>query len=536
MVRVRFAPSPTGPLHMGGVRTALFNYLFARNKGGKMLLRIEDTDQARYVDGAEDYIMDSLEWCGIRFDEGIREGGNYGPYRQSERRAIYDEYAKILLDRSHVYMAFDTPEELDDLRKVAESKGEVFIYNHKTRNNLKNSLALSESEIKRLLEDNVPYVLRFKIPGNRVLNLHDEIRGEVRFNTNELDDKVLMKADGLPTYHLANIVDDHLMEITHVIRGEEWLPSLPLHALLYEAFCWDPPQFAHLPLILKPTGKGKLSKRDGDQMGFPVFPTQWISNGEVYRGYREDGYFPEAFINMLALLGWNPGIEQEIFSMDELINLFSLERVGKSGSRFDPEKTKWFNHQYIIKKNGKELAELFTPILKEKGIDYSGIDIERICEMLKERVDFAWQLWDESYFFFEAPKEYDEKFMKKSCKEDTPELLQKLAGILKSAEEFTAENLENEVKNWLESEGIGFGKVMSPFRLALIGAGKGPHIFDVAEIIGKEETINRINKLVESSKGQVARDKFKVFGEVFLYVDFVEMITFLHSLLYFEKK
>lgn len=497
MVRVRFAPSPTGPLHIGGVRTALFNYLFAKNKGGKMILRIEDTDQTRYVEGAENYIMDSLEWCGIKFDEGIREGGEFGPYRQSERRDIYAEYAKVLLEKGLVYMAFDTPEELDILRKEAESKGQVFIYSHSTRNNLKNSLALSDDDVQSLLNSATPYVLRFKVHENRILEVYDEIRGNVKFSTNELDDKVLMKTDGLPTYHLANIVDDHLMQITHVIRGEEWLPSLPLHILLYEAFEWEAPKFSHLPLILKPTGKGKLSKRDGDQMGFPVFPTEWKANGEIYRGYREDGYFPEAFINMLALLGWNPGTEQEIFSMDELINAFSLERVGKSGSRFDPEKTKWFNHQYLIKKNGKELAELFIPILNEKAVNYQNIDIERICEMLKERVNFVSELWDESFFFFEAPKEYDEKFMKKVCKEDTPELLKKLMEILNSTKDFTSVNMENNVKSWLESNEIGFGKVMSPFRLALIGTGKGPHLFDIAEIIGKDETIDRIEKLLE---------------------------------------
>ncbi|MDL2262634.1 glutamate--tRNA ligase [Bacteroidales bacterium OttesenSCG-928-I21] len=496
MIRVRFAPSPTGPLHIGGVRTALFNYLFAKNNGGEFILRIEDTDQTRYVEGAEEYIMSSLNWCGIKFDEGIKEGGKYGPYRQSERRDIYVEYAKILLNNSNVYMAFDTAEELDALRKEAEINGQVFIYNYTTRNKLKNSLALTKNRVNELLENNTPYVLRFKIPENRTLELYDEIRGKVKFNTNELDDKVLMKTDGLPTYHLANIVDDHLMKITHVIRGEEWLPSLPLHALLYEAFGWEAPKFAHLPLILKPTGKGKLSKRDGDQMGFPVFPVQWKSNGEIYRGYREDGYFPEAFINMLALLGWNPGTEQEIFSMEELIKIFSLERVGKSGSRFDPEKTKWFNHQYLTKKSGNELAELFIPILKEKNIVYKNIDIPRICDMLKERINFVSQLWDESCFFFETPKEYDDKFMKKSCKEDTGKLLEKLVEVLESSDDFGAQNLENKVKSWLETDNIGFGQIMSPFRLALIGAGKGPHIFDVAEIIGKDETINRIKKLL----------------------------------------
>lgn len=497
MVRVRFAPSPTGPLHIGGVRTALFNYLFAKNNGGKMILRIEDTDQNRYVEGAEEYIINSLEWCGIKFDEGIKEGGSHKPYRQSERKDIYANYANYLLENSFVYMAFDTPEDLEHLRKKAENNGQVFIYNHSTRNSLKNSIALDKDEVSKLLSEKVPYVLRFKIPENRTLTLYDEIRGEVKFNTNELDDKVLMKTDGLPTYHLANIVDDHLMEITHVIRGEEWLPSLPLHLLLYEAFKWNAPKFSHLPLILKPTGKGKLSKRDGDQMGFPVFPTQWISDGEVFRGYREDGYFPEAFINMLALLGWNPGTEQEIFSMDELIKVFSLDRVGKSGSRFDPEKTKWFNRQYLVRKSGKELAELFIPILKEKKIDFKHLDIEKICEMLKDRVDFVHQLLDESIFFFEAPKEYDEKFIKKSCKEDTPELLQKLITSLNTTIDFKAENIENEVKKWLEANEIGFGKIMSPFRLALIGAGKGPHIFDVVEIIGKDETISRIEKLIK---------------------------------------
>ena len=495
MVRVRFAPSPTGPLHIGGVRTALFNYLFAKHNNGKMILRIEDTDQTRYVEGAEEYIINSLKWCGIQFDEGIREGGKHAPYRQSERKNIYSEYAKILLNNDAVYLAFDTAEELDTLRKEYELKGETFIYNFKTRNTLKNSLSLSKDEVEKLLSQNIPYVLRFKVPENRIMSLYDEIRGEVKFNTNELDDKVLMKTDGLPTYHLANIVDDHLMEITHVIRGEEWLPSLPLHALLYEAFGWIAPKFSHLPLILKPTGKGKLSKRDGDQMGFPVFPTQWISNGETFRGYREDGYYPEAFINMLALLGWNPGTEQEIFSMNELIQAFSLERVGKSGSRFDPEKTKWFNHQYIIKKSAKELAKEFIPILEEKNIDYKNIDIERICDILKERVDFVWQLWNEADYFFIAPAEYDEKFMKKSCKEDTPELLQKLIEVLESSENFTSEYLENKVKIWLENENISFGKVAMPFRLALIGEGRGCHIFDVAEIIGKKETICRINKL-----------------------------------------
>lgn len=502
MVRVRFAPSPTGPLHIGGVRTALFNYLFAKRNGGKMILRIEDTDQTRFVEGAEEYIMESLEWCGIKFDEGIKEGGNYGPYRQSDRREIYNKYAKILIENQSVYMAFDSPEELDKLRSEAEAKGETFVYNHESRKNLKNSLALSKEQVAELLENKTPYVLRFKMPENQLVELYDEIRGEIKFNTQELDDKVLVKTDGLPTYHLANIVDDHLMEITHVIRGEEWLPSLPLHDLLYRAFGWTAPKFAHLPLILKPSGKGKLSKRDGDQLGFPVFPTQWDSGEEIFKGYREEGYFPEAFINMLALLGWNPGTEQEIFSMDELIQAFSLDRVGKSGSRFDPDKTKWFNHQYLIKKSGEELAEEFKVILDEKNINYSGFPLSRICEMLKERVNFVHELWEESYFFFQAPETYDEKFLKKSYKEDSTQLLQKLIEILKNQQNFSSEEIENSVKTWIESAEIGFGRVMSPFRLALVGAGKGPHVFDIVEIIGKDESIRRISALIEFVDGK----------------------------------
>ena len=497
MVRVRFAPSPTGPLHIGGVRTALFNYLFARRNGGTMILRIEDTDQTRFVEGAEEYIMNSLAWCGIHFDEGIREGGNYGPYRQSDRREIYEKYAKQLIENGSVYLAFDTAEELDALRADAEAKGQTFTYNFITRKNLKNSLALSTAEVDELIKAGTPYVLRFKMPENRIVDLHDEIRGDIKFNTSELDDKVLMKTDGLPTYHMANIVDDHLMEITHVIRGEEWLPSMPLHHLLYEAFGWTAPKFAHLPLILKPSGKGKLSKRDGDQLGFPVFPTEWKSGDDIYRGYREDGYFPDAFINMLALLGWNPGTEQEIFSMDELIAVFSLDRVGKSGSRFDPDKTKWFNHQYLITKTGEELADLWKPILDAKGINYNNLPLAQICEMLKERVNFVSELWDESYFFFETPKEYDDKFLKKACKEDTAELMEKLIEVIEPLADFSSTNTEAAVKGWLEPAEIGFGRVMSPFRLAMVGAGKGPHVFDITAIVGKEETLKRIKNLIE---------------------------------------
>ncbi|MDD2635721.1 MAG: glutamate--tRNA ligase [Bacteroidales bacterium] len=496
MTRVRFAPSPTGPLHIGGVRTALFNYLFAKKNNGTMILRIEDTDQNRYVEGAEEYIMDSLNWCGIKIDEGIREGGDFGPYRQSERKDIYGKYAKLLLDSGWAYMAIDTPEELNKLRLEAEQNKDLFVYNFESRKHLKNSLTMSNDEVQKMLSDNIPYVLRFKMPENRMLKLNDIIRGEVKFNTSELDDKVLMKTDGLPTYHLANIVDDHLMEITHVIRGEEWLPSLPLHFLLYEAFGWKAPEFAHLPLILKPTGKGKLSKRDGDKMGFPVFPTEWKIGEEVYRGYREDGYFPEALVNMLALLGWNPGTEQEIFSMEQLISEFSLDRVGKSGSRFDPEKTKWFNHQYLVEKSGEEIADLFVPVLEEKGIKSEKETVIRICDMLKERVNFVPELWGESYFFFAPPTEFDEKFMKKHVKEDTAELMESLIEKLMDIDEFTAVNTESVVKLWLESSQIGFGKVMSPFRLALVGAGKGPHVFDIIEIIGKDDTLARLRTFV----------------------------------------
>ncbi|MBO4874168.1 MAG: glutamate--tRNA ligase [Bacteroidales bacterium] len=496
MVRVRFAPSPTGPLHIGGVRTALYNYLFARHNGGQMILRIEDTDQTRYVEGAEEYIMNSLEWCGIKFDEGIREGGKYGPYRQSDRKDIYAKYAQILIDNGSVYMAFDTPEELNELRAAAEKEGKTFIYNFSTRMSLRNSLSLSKEEVDELLKNGTPYVLRFKVPENRVLETHDEIRGDITFNTKEMDDKVLMKTDGLPTYHLANIVDDHLMEITHVIRGEEWLPSLPLHILLYEAFGWEHPKFAHLPLILKPSGKGKLSKRDGDQLGFPVFPMQFNNNGEMCKGYREDGYFPEAFINMLALLGWNPGTEQEIFSMDELIKEFTIERVGKSGSRFDPDKTKWFNHQYIMKKSAEEVAELFRKDLDVRGIDYSKFDIVRICELMKERISFIHEMWDETRFFFETPTQFDEKFKKKACKEDTAEVLKELVNILDKCPDFKPETTEGAVKAWIEGNEWGFGKVMSPFRLAIVGEGKGPSVFDMIEVIGKAETLKRINNLI----------------------------------------
>ncbi len=497
MVRVRFAPSPTGPLHIGGVRTALFNYLFAKKNNGTFILRIEDTDQTRYVTGAEEYIIESLEWCGLKFDEGIREGGEYGPYRQSERKEIYQKYIKTLLNNGNAYFAFDTPDELDNLRKNAEADSQTFTYNYFSRKTLRNSLNMSNEELNSLLTAGVPYVVRFKMPEDKEIEIYDEIRGHIKFNTNELDDKVLMKADGLPTYHLANVVDDHLMKITHVIRGEEWLPSLPLHVLLYEAFGWEAPKFAHLPLILKPTGKGKLSKRDGDKMGFPVFPIQWNNGNEIFRGYREDGYLPEAVINMLALLGWNPGTDQEIFSMDELIQAFSLEKVGKSASKFDPEKTKWFNHQYLIKKSGEELAKMIIPLLEKQKLSYKKEKLPQICELIKERANFVNDIITEGIFFFKRPQSYDQKFLKKAVKQNTLELISKLVDILNNTENFISQDIENKVKEWLEQNEIGFGQIIPAFRLALVGEGKGPHIFDIAEIIGKEETLLRVQNFIE---------------------------------------
>jgi glutamyl-tRNA synthetase len=497
-VRVRFAPSPTGPLHMGGVRTALFNYLFARHHGGDFILRIEDTDQTRYVDGAENYIMESLSWCGIHFDEGIREGGNYGPYRQSDRKELYIRYAQQLVDEGKAYLAFDSAEELEKLRAEFESKGETFTYNNSNREKLDNSIRLSENEVKERLAAGMQYVIRFKMPVNREVVMQDIIRGEVRVNTDTLDDKVLFKSDGMPTYHLANIVDDHLMEITHVIRGEEWLPSLPLHVLLYEAFGWKVKQFAHLPLLLKPTGKGKLSKRDGDQLGFPVFPIQWNSpEGEIYSGYRESGYLPEAFVNLLALLGWNPGTEQELFTMDELIQLFSLERVGKAGSRFDPEKAKWFNHQWIQRTDIQILAAEFAkhPMVIEHG--RADISIPRLVELLRERVEFVHQLWDESSFFFIAPEKYDESTVKKRWKESSGHQMLEIAELLDQCSSFDPETTEPLIKNWIEEKQSGMGNIMNALRLLLVGKSSGPHIFDIFDVLGKEESLKRIRQGAE---------------------------------------
>ncbi len=503
-VRVRFAPSPTGALHLGGVRTALFNYLFARRHGGDFLLRIEDTDQARYVPGAEEYIIESLKWCGLTVDEGVGAGGDCGPYRQSERKAIYKEYALQLVESGNAYYSFDTAEELDALRKDCETKGETFIYNAKSRGNLKNSLHIEPEEVKQLLASGAPYVIRFKMPENEELLLHDIIRGEVHFNSSLLDDKVLYKSDGMPTYHLANIVDDHLMRITHVIRGEEWLPSLPLHVLLYRAFGWEDtmPRFAHLPLILKPVGNGKLSKRDGNKMGFPVFPMEFTdpATGEKWHGYKEDGYFPEAFINMLALLGWNPGTEQEIFTLEELAQLFSLEHVNKSGARFNPDKAKWFNHKYLIAKPDAELADLIAPYLQADGLAYDKPKVERICALMKERYNFVSELYEDCRFFFIAPTEYVEKDAKKYWKDDAPALMRELTELLKSIDDYSFANTEKIISAWITEKELGFGKVMNPFRVAIIGAAKGPHMFDVMEIIGKEETIRRMEKALEAMK------------------------------------
>jgi len=503
-VRVRFAPSPTGPLHIGGVRTALYNYLFARHHGGTMILRIEDTDQNRYVPGAEDYIIKSLEWTGIKFDEGVHVGGPYAPYRQSDRKEIYRKYADELVRTGHAYYSFDTAEELDGRRKEAEKEKLVFTYDASVRMGMKNSLALSQEETQRRLRSGEHYVIRFRIPENETLVFQDLIRGEIRVNTNTLDDKVLFKSDGMPTYHLANIVDDHLMEISHVIRGEEWLPSLPLHILLYRSFGWQSPLFAHLPLILKPEGSGKLSKRDGDRLGFPVFPLEWKDpfTGDISSGYCETGYFPETVVNMLALLGWNPGTEQEIFSMDKLIREFSIDRVGKSGSRFDPGKIKWFNHHYLNIKSIEELTGLFQEVLKTRGIDVDNAFAAKVVELVKERSDFVSNFWDQSYFFFEKPKAYDLDIVKKKWKEDTPALLRAFAGILPSLAEFRAEKIKALAESFVLEKGTGLGQLMNPLRLCLVGGSFGPDLALICEMLGIEEVVARIDRALSYLKEQ----------------------------------
>lgn len=498
-VRVRFAPSPTGPLHIGGVRTALFNYLFAKKNNGTFILRIEDTDQNRYVEGAEQYIIDALNWCNIPFDEGPNHNEKFGPYRQSERKLLYRDYAEQLIASGSAYYAFDTAESLDHHRKDHEAKGKTFIYNWHNRNLLLNSLALSKEETQSKLDNGEDYVIRFKSPKDQILNLTDIVRGDIAIDTNILDDKVLFKSDGMPTYHLANIVDDHLMEITHVIRGEEWLPSLALHYQLYEAFGWQRPQFAHLPLLLKPTGKGKLSKRDGDKLGFPVFPLEWKdpTTGDISRGYREDGYFADGLINFLAFLGWNPGTEQEQFTLEELVDAFELERVHKAGARFDPDKIKWFNHQYMQYQNDDELAEIFKtnqPQLKDIDVNY----VAMIVGLIKERATFISEFWELSSYFFEAPKTYDQKALAKIMKDDAGELMSELSQIISRTTDFTVANLQTDIKAWIGKKNIGFGKVMQPLRLALVGAMQGPDVFEIMFMIGKAETVQRIENLVQT--------------------------------------
>ena len=497
-VRVRFAPSPTGALHIGGVRTALYNYLFARQHGGDLVFRIEDTDSNRFVPGAEEYIIESFRWLGIQFDEGVSFGGDKGPYRQSERRDIYKQYVKQLLDAGKAYIAFDTPEELEAKRAEIQN----FQYDSKTRGMMRNSLTLPKEEVDRLMASGHQYVVRFKIePGQEVL-VDDLIRGEVRVKSDIIDDKVLYKsADELPTYHLANIVDDHLMEITHVIRGEEWLPSAPLHVLLYEAFGWADtmPRFAHLPLLLKPDGKGKLSKRDGDRLGFPVFPLEWHDpkTGDVSRGYREDGYFPEAVINFLALLGWNPGTEQELFLLDELVPLFDITKCSKAGAKFAYEKGIWFNHEYILKKSNEEIARLWLPEVQQHCPGETLERVTEVCRMMKDRVSFVKELWPLCSFFFEAPTSYDEKTVKKRWKEDSAQQLTELIAVLEGIDDFSLENQERIVHEWIEQKEYKLGNIMNAWRLTLVGEGKGPGMFDISAFLGKEETIRRMKRAIE---------------------------------------
>lgn len=496
-VRVRFAPSPTGPLHIGGVRTALFNYLFAKKQEGDFILRIEDTDSQRFVPGAEEYIVESFHWLGLPFDEGPHAGGNFGPYRQSERKTIYKQYVNNLLEKQLAYIAFDTPEELEAKRAEIPN----FQYDASTRLQMRNSLSLPPQESQALLDAGTQYVVRIKIEPKQTIVVNDLIRGEITVNSSIIDDKVLYKsADELPTYHLANIVDDHLMEITHVIRGEEWLPSAPLHVILYKYLGWEDtmPEFAHLPLLLKPEGSGKLSKRDGDRLGFPVFPLQWHDpkSGEISSGYRESGYLPEALLNFLALLGWNPGDDREIFSFREMIDLFSLENCSKSGAKFDFRKGEWFNHKYIQLKSGEEIAGLFLPVLKSHGIETPLDKVIRVAGLMKERVNFVKELWDQANFFFVAPAAYDEKSVKKRWKEDSAGRMQEIIDILQPLDDFSAAHTESTVMNWIESNGYHTGNIMNAFRVALVGEAKGPHLFDIVEIIGKEEVIKRLRKAI----------------------------------------
>lgn len=497
-VRVRFAPSPTGALHIGGVRTALYNYLFARQHGGDLVFRIEDTDSNRFVPGAEEYIIESFRWLGIKFDEGVSFGGEHGPYRQSERRSIYKKYVDQLLAADKAYIAFDTPEQLEAKRAEIQN----FQYDARTRGEMNNSLTLPKEEVERRIADGEQYVVRFKVEPGIDVHIDDMIRGHVVIKSDILDDKVLYKsADELPTYHLANIVDDHLMEITHVIRGEEWLPSAPLHVLLYRAFGWEDtmPTFAHLPLLLKPEGKGKLSKRDGDRLGFPVFPLEWHDpkTGDVSSGYRESGYFPEAVVNFLALLGWNPGTEQELFTLDELVQAFDIHKCSKAGARFDYQKGIWFNHEYMLKKSNEEVANLFAPIVANNGVDESMERITQVVAMMKDRVNFVKELWPLCSFFFIAPTEYDEKTVKKRWKADSAKVMGELADVLEAIDDFSVEGQEPVVMKWVEEKGYKLGDVMNAFRLTLVGIGKGPGMFDISAFLGKEETLKRLRKAIE---------------------------------------
>lgn len=492
-VRVRFAPSPTGPLHMGGVRTALYNYLFAKKNNGTFLIRIEDTDQTRFVPGAQDYIMDALKWCGIMPTEGPGIGGEYGPYIQSERKAMYEPYAKQLVENEKAYYAFDSAEDLDKMRDQAKQMGMPnWQYNSVTRMSMKNSLTLSSDEVEQKLANGEPFVIRMKMPRNEDVRFEDEIRGWVVVNTNNLDDKVLFKSDGMPTYHLANIVDDHLMKISHVIRGEEWLPSAPLHILLYQAFGWDVPRFAHLPLLLKPDGNGKLSKRDGDRLGFPVFPTNWkTSEGEIFPGYREQGYFPEAFINMLAFLGWNPGTQQEIFSLDELANAFTLDRVSKAGAKFDPDKTKWFQQQYLRNTSNEDLAVLLQ---KELSEEHPKERLASICGLMKERATFVKDILSEGDFLFSQPSEFDETTIRKKWKENSVELMEEWLEILSKVEPFDHDTIDEAFKSFVSSKELGIGAVLPLFRLLITGKGMGPSMFEISSFLGKEEVLKRMNE------------------------------------------
>lgn len=497
-VRVRFAPSPTGPLHIGGVRTALYNYLFARQQNGELVFRIEDTDSNRFVPGAEDYILESFRWLGIKFDEGVSFGGNHGPYRQSERREIYKEYVQQLLEEGKAYYAFDTPEELEAKR----AEGSNFQYDSHTRMQMRNSLTLPKDEVERLISEGEQYTVRFKIEPGQEIHINDMIRGDVCIKSDIIDDKVLYKsADELPTYHLANIVDDHLMEISHVIRGEEWLPSAPLHVLLYQAFGWEEtmPRFAHLPLLLKPEGKGKLSKRDGDRLGFPVFPLEWHDpkTEEVSSGYRESGYFPEAVVNFLALLGWNPGTEQELFSLDELVQAFDITKCSKSGAKFDYQKGIWFNHEYILRKSDEEIARLFAPIVANNGVEETFERVQLVVSMMKDRVSFVKELWPLCSFFFIAPTEYDEKTVKKRWKENSTQQMTELCEVLENIEDFSIEGQEAIVEKWIADKGYKMGDIMNAFRVALVGIGKGPGMFDISAFLGKEETIHRLKKAIQ---------------------------------------